>query len=137
VRTKILLMNIASWNTLHFEADANSDALLKQLVLTAILPDAARRLLPPKHSHWRTPGRPVLHHEIRPTPNFSGRNRAMLEIAAAFAPSGTGTAALTQSTSISGLGGIGKSTPAREYAPRKCWMAARPLVILRQTRPHS
>ncbi len=106
------LANIAYWDVVKLNDD---DVLLAEMVKLAVMPDAARRKLPPTHSHWRTAAKPVLHADIRPTHNFTGRDAALLAIDGALW-SGAGTAtAITQPAAVTGLGGVGKSAIAREY----------------------
>ena len=62
--------------------------------------------------------KPILHSEIKPTPNFTGREAELDAIGEAL-DSGA-KAAITQPAAVHGLGGIGKSTLAREFA----WRAA-------------
>ncbi len=72
----------------------------------------------PSSPHW--PLTQVLHPDIAPVPSFTGRDAELADIAAALWNGGT--AALTGSpaaTALSGLGGVGKSALAREYAWRE------------------
>jgi tetratricopeptide (TPR) repeat protein len=81
-------------------------------VLSAVAPRG--RELPAK------PGAQVLHPEIRPVPGFTGREAELAAIEAALWEKG-GTAALTNvaaSAAVKGLGGVGKSVLAQEYAWR-------------------
>ena len=57
---------------------------------------------------------PVLHPDIRPTPSFTGRTAELANIDAALRAGGV--AAVTQPAAVHGLGGVGKSTLARQYA---------------------
>ena len=63
----------------------------------------------------------VLHSEIRPVPGFAGRQAELEAVEAALWSKG-GTAALTNvaaaSAAVKGLGGVGKSVLAQEYAWR-------------------
>jgi hypothetical protein len=61
--------------------------------------------------------RPVLHAEIRATPGFTGRVHQLEALHAALWRGET--AAVTQPAAVHGLGGIGMSTLAREYAWRE------------------
>jgi transcriptional regulator with XRE-family HTH domain len=63
---------------------------------------------------------PLLHLDIRPVPGFTGREDLLAGVDAALWQQG-GTAALTNasaSAAVKGLGGVGKSVLAREYAWR-------------------
>ena len=62
--------------------------------------------------------KPILHAEIKPTANFTGRDAALDAIGEALERGAK--AAITQPAAVHGLGGIGKSTLAREFA----WRAA-------------
>ena len=106
-----LLRNIAYWDLV---AVRDNDALLADMVKLAIMPDAERRRLPVQHEHWRRDPPTILHEEIRPTENFTGRESALLRIDGALW-SQDQAAAITQPAAVTGLGGIGKSTLARQY----------------------
>ncbi len=61
----------------------------------------------------------ILHPEIRPVPGFTGRKDLLAGIDAALWRKNGGTAALTNdaaSAAVKGLGGVGKSVLARQYA---------------------
>ena len=62
--------------------------------------------------------KPILHTEIKPTANFTGREAELNAIGKALDRGAK--AAITQPAAVHGLGGIGKSTLAREFA----WRAA-------------
>ena len=68
---------------------------------------------------FRRSGTQLLHPEVRPVPDFTGRDAELGEIESALWKSG-GRAALTGSTTaaVRGLGGVGKSALAQEYAWR-------------------
>jgi tetratricopeptide (TPR) repeat protein/transcriptional regulator with XRE-family HTH domain len=63
----------------------------------------------------------IMHNDIRPVPGFTGREDLLADIDAALWQKG-GTAALTNSdahaAAVKGLGGVGKSVLARQYAWR-------------------
>jgi hypothetical protein len=59
----------------------------------------------------------ILHPEIRPVVSFTGRADQLAAIDAALWQ-GSGSAALTNSAAIHGLGGVGKTVLAREYGWR-------------------
>jgi tetratricopeptide (TPR) repeat protein len=77
-----------------------------------------RRRLPIIAAHWREP-RALLHDDIKPTPSFTGREAQLAVIMEALWRGGSHAAAITQPAAVTGLGGIGKSTLAREYAWRE------------------
>ena len=117
VEPKGLLRNIASWNLVPVLGPGD-DARLADLVALALLPDAERRRIAPDHPHWREP-KPLIGpgNAIHATASFTGRERHLLDIDSALW-SGGPIAAITQPAAVTGLGGIGKSTLAREYAWR-------------------
>lgn len=88
---------------------------LRTLVLGAIQPGRHKPDDPLLAQYWRD-ARPLLHPEIRATASFTGRARELGRIAAALAAGET--AAVTQAAAVHGLGGIGKSTLAREFGWR-------------------
>jgi hypothetical protein len=92
----------------------NRDDLLADIVMAAIMPDADRRLAPAAR-HWRE-ARPLIHEAIKPTSSFTGRDSHLLRIDGALWSGRQEAAAITQPAAVTGLGGIGKSTLAREYA---------------------
>ena len=88
--------------------------LVRDIVLAAVRPgrheDAGAI-----EQYWRA-ARPVVHPEIRPTSSFTGREH---ELASLHDLLWSGeTTAITQPVAAHGLGGIGKSALAREYAHR-------------------
>ncbi len=107
-----LLTALAYWDLVPVRGDR---ALLRDIVLTAVQPgrhkdDAARAA-----QYWRGP-RPVVHSEIKATPSFTDREGELSRLHELL---GAGhTAAVTQPVAAHGLGGIGKSVLAREYAHR-------------------
>jgi tetratricopeptide (TPR) repeat protein len=105
-----LLTTLAYWDLVPIR---DRPDLVRDVVLTAIKPGRHKGDEPASAKYWR-PARPLLHPEIRATPSFTGRTDELLKIGNAF-QSGD-TAAVTQPAAVHGLGGIGKSTLAREYA---------------------
>lgn len=63
------------------------------------------------------PEGPLFHLDIRAVPGFTGRDDLLESIDKALWEQG-GTAAITQAAAVKGLGGVGKSVLAREYAWR-------------------
>ena len=106
-----LLRTIGYWDLV---SAAGSDAALAAIVRAAVLHDAERRHTDPIAKHWRE-ARPLIHELIKPTPGFTGRDGELLRIDGTLWSGNDGVAAITQPVSVSGLGGIGKSTLAREY----------------------
>jgi NB-ARC domain len=91
--------------------------MLRDAVLAAVRTGRQKDLLSPATRFFEL-GKPILHAEIKRVPNFTGRDLALAAISAALA-AGAKTA-ITQPAAVHGLGGIGKSTLAREFA----WRAA-------------
>jgi len=107
-----LLSALAYWDLVHIESDAT---LLRDVVLAAVKPGRHKGEATPAAPYWHEP-RPVVHREIKATPSFTGRES---ELAALDAALWSGSAAaVTQPAAVHGLGGIGKSVLAREYAHR-------------------
>ena len=109
-----LLRTIAYWDLVPIRHD---DDLLTDIVRAAIMPDAERRRIDPGNPHWRE-ARALLHEAIKPTPSFTGRESQLFKIDGALWSGKDVAAAITQPAAVTGLGGVGKSTLAREYAWR-------------------
>lgn len=93
---------------------APSDAnLLREVVLAAVDPNVARRLSQNLAGYFKT-ARTLVHPAIHATPNFTGRDTELQKIAQSLAAGAQ--AAITQPAAVHGLGGVGKSTLARQYA---------------------
>ncbi len=107
-----LLTALAYWDLVPVRDDP---ALVRDIVLAAITPGRHKPDAGPAGPYWRE-ARSVVHREIRATPSFTGREGELAAINAALW-SGE-AAAVTQPASVHGLGGIGKSVLAREYAFR-------------------
>ena len=105
-----LLTALAYWDLVPIRDQPD---LVRDVVLTAIKPGRHKGDGTASAQYWRA-ARTVLHSEIKPTPSFTGPASELLEIGNAL-QSGD-TAAVTQPAAVHGLGGIGKSTLAREYA---------------------
>lgn len=58
----------------------------------------------------------IIHPEIRKTPNFTGRQDELNELHETLTKTEDGIAAITQPAAVHGLGGVGKSILAKEYA---------------------
>ena len=109
-----LLKSFAYWDLVKLLDASRADAL-RDVVLASVRTD--RVAGPPSGiSRYFEAGKPILHPEIKPVPHFTGRDAALAAIAAALA-CGSATA-ITQPAAVYGLGGIGKSTLAREFAHR-------------------
>ena len=105
-----LLTALAWWDLIPIRDQPD---LVRDLVLTAIKPGRHKGEGTASAHYWRA-ARTVLHPEIKPTPGFTGRASELLKIGNALRPGDTTVS--TQPAVVYGLGGIGKSTLAREYA---------------------
>jgi len=112
-----LLKSLAFWELVPLLSAPEQDGLLRDVVLTAVRVGRHKDPLSPIENYFKT-AKPILHAEIKPTANFTGREAELDAIGKALA-SGV-QAAITQPAAVHGLGGIGKSTLAREFA----WRAA-------------
>ena len=101
-----LLSGLAYWDLVPVRENR---ALLEGIVREAVR--EGRRDAVPSGPYWRAPRTIVDGEAIRPVPGFSGREEELTAIAAALAGEGAMAAAC-------GLGGVGKSSVAREYAWR-------------------
>ena len=108
-----LLSTFPFWDASTLAGSAASAGLFRDVVLASIRLDGRLDALAGTSSLWK-PARALLHPEIRATPSFTGRESELLKIDGALW--GGETAAITQAAAVHGLGGIGKSTLAREYA---------------------
>ncbi len=107
-----LLTALAYWDLVPIRADP---ALLRDVVLAAVKPGRHKGEATPGAPYWRE-ARAVVHRDIKATPSFTGREADLAAIDAALRSGGA--AAVTQPVVVHGLGGIGKSVLAREYAHR-------------------
>ena len=100
-----LLSGLAHWDLVPIR---DNRALLESIVLGAVREDRDAAFGGP---YWRAPGSIVDVEAIRPVPGFSGREQELAAL----------SAALSNDNAIAvmhGLGGVGKSSVAREYAWR-------------------
>jgi tetratricopeptide (TPR) repeat protein len=107
-----LLAALAYWDLVPVRGDG---ALLLDIVLTAVKPGRHKDDGVRAAQYWRAP-RPIVHREIRATPSFTGREGELSSLHELLWAGHT--AAVTQPVAAHGLGGIGKSVLAREYAHR-------------------
>ncbi len=107
-----LLTALAYWDLVPIRADP---ALLRDVVLAAVGPGRHKGEATPGAQYWRE-ARAVVHRDIKATPSFTGREADLAKLDAALRSGGA--AAVTQPVAAHGLGGIGKSVLAREYAHR-------------------
>ena len=112
-----LLKSLAFWNLVPLLSAPEQDGLLRDAVLASVRTGRQKDPLSPI-ARFFAAAKPILHAEIKPTANFTGRAAALDAIGAAL-ERGAKTA-ITQPAAVHGLGGIGKSTLAREFA----WRAA-------------
>ena len=111
-----LLKSLAYWNLVPLLTPGHADTL-RDVVLASLRMDRQTGPLSGAARYFEA-GKPILHAEIKPTANFTGRAAALDAIGAAL--SRGAKTAITQPAAVHGLGGIGKSTLAREFA----WRAA-------------
>ncbi len=104
-----LLTAIAYWDLVPVRGNPT---LLRDIVLHAVQPPDRTADPVALRQYWQPP-RPIVHPEIRHTSSFTGREA---ELAGLHALLRAGPAAITQPVAAHGLGGIGKSVLAREYA---------------------
>src|SRR5579871_694626 len=102
-----LLSGLAYWDLVPVRDDR---ALVREIVLGALRED--RRGVATSGPYWRAPRTIVDAEAIRPVAGFSGRERELAALSEALA----GDAPMAV---VHGLGGVGKSSVAREYAWRK------------------
>lgn len=101
-----LLSGLAYWDLVPIREER---ALLREIVLDAVREE--RRDAAPSGPYWRAPRSVVDAEAIRPVPNFSGREEELATIAASLSSDDAIVA-------VHGLGGVGKTSIAREYAWR-------------------
>lgn len=101
-----LLSGLAYWDLVPVRDDRT---LLEQIVRDAVRKDRPNTM--PSGPYWRDPRTILDSQAIRPVPGFSGREEELAAIAGALAD-GDAVAA------VHGLGGVGKTSIAREYAWR-------------------
>lgn len=107
-----LLTALAYWDLVRIRGD---NALLRDVVLAAVRPGRHKGEATPGAPYWRA-ARAVAHRDIKATPSFTGREAELADLDAALWSGGM--AAVTQPAAVHGLGGVGKSVLAREYAFR-------------------
>jgi tetratricopeptide (TPR) repeat protein len=101
-----LLRGLAYWDLVPIR---NNRSLLEQTVREAVRTDPGREAA--VGPYWRAPRTIIDREAIRPVPSFSGREAELAATSAALANDGAIAA-------LYGLGGVGKSSVAREYAWR-------------------
>jgi TIR domain/AAA ATPase domain len=109
-----LLTTIAYWDLVPV---CGQDDLLVEIVSTAVMPDADRRHAGAAGAHWRE-ARPLIHDAIRPIASFTGRENELQKIESALWPANADAVSIDQPVVLTGLGGTGKSTLARQYTWR-------------------
>jgi tetratricopeptide (TPR) repeat protein len=110
-----LLKSLAFWDLVPLLAPEH-EGLLRDVVLASVR--EGRHKPPAPIAPFFAAAKAILHAEIKPTANFTGRAAELDAIGKALASGAQ--AAITQPAAVHGLGGIGKSTLAREFA----WRAA-------------
>jgi hypothetical protein len=101
-----LLSSLAYWNLVPIR---DNRALLEQVVRDAVSQERGREAA--IGPYWREPRTIIDPEAIRSVPSFSGREEELAAIATALTDDGSITA-------LQGMGGVGKSSVAREYAWR-------------------
>ena len=112
-----LLKSLAFWDLVPLLAGPEQDGMLRDVVLDSVRRCRHKDPLSPITRYFEA-AKPILHAEIKPTANFTGREAELDAIGKALERGAK--AAITQPAAVHGLGGIGKSTLAREFA----WRAA-------------
>ena len=99
------------------EAD---DETLAAVLLASVKPGAvqSQAVVGPLTHLWRAP-RGLLHKDIGPQPDFTGRETELAALRDSLATGMTAVTQAAQATAVSGLGGIGKSVLAKQYG----WLA--------------
>ncbi len=106
-----LFTALAFWDLLPLRGNA---ALLRETVLAAVSKERRKTAADAAAAYWRAP-RAVLHDSIRAVPNFTGRREDLDALDKALWGDGGQAVAITQAA-VQGLGGVGKSTLAIQYA---------------------
>ena len=107
-----LLKSLTNWDLVPVLAGLPAtEGTLRDVVLAAVQP-GRQKSLPPDLSNLFRELQPLLHPEIRSTPNFTGRDEQLFALERVLSD------ANAQPAVVHGFGGIGKSTLAREYAWR-------------------
>lgn len=101
-----LLSGLAYWDLVPIRENRE---LLQEIVLDAVREEGRRTA--PTGPYWRPPRCVVDTEAIRPVPTFSAREEELAAIASALSHDGAVVA-------VHGLGGVGKTSIAREYAWR-------------------
>jgi hypothetical protein len=104
-----MLKGLAYWDLLRLR---DNPALLKEIVLAVAKPGRKKTATDAAAAYFR-PAKTVLHDRIREVPNFTGRRE---DLAALDAALWTNNAAVITQAAVQGLGGVGKSTLAIQYA---------------------
>lgn len=107
-----LLTALGYWDLVPVRDDPK---ILRDVVLAAVEPGRHKGDTSPGAPYWREP-QAVVHSEIKATPSFTGREDELEAIHSALWSGGA--AVVTQPAAVHGLGGVGKSALAREYAYR-------------------
>ena len=105
-----LFTALAYWDLLPLRGNA---ALLRETVLAAVNKERRKTAADAATAYWRSP-RTVLHDRIRAVPNFTGRREDLDALGKALW--GGGQAVAITQAAVQGLGGVGKSTLAIQYA---------------------
>jgi hypothetical protein len=107
-----LLKSLAYWDLVRVGGD---DQLLADIVAHAVDPNAGAALPEAVARYWRE-ARTLVHPEIRATSNFVDHDGALDRVDQSLWHGAARIAGITQPVATHGMGGVGKSTLAREYA---------------------